>query len=149
MSNRNNSNSTPLTPYTHPGTGIGPGRLNAGVPFDLSRIPLRKNPPRHRKGEKFLKGPIPLTWLQHAAALPGKALAVSVAIWFLAGISNNRTVKLSGKLLRNFGLNRWAGYRALNALESAGLVKVNRRRGRCPEVTLVGEVMNNIDNQQR
>ena len=45
-----------------------------GVNFDAARIATSKKPPRHRPGEKFLRGPIPWTWLQQAARLRGSAL---------------------------------------------------------------------------
>ena len=95
------------------------------------------HPPRHRQGDEFLKGPIPLNWLGAAASLPGKTLAVGIAIWFKAGASKNRTVRLTGKLLSKFGVRRKAGYRGLKRLESAELVSVNRHAGRSPIVTIL------------
>jgi len=51
--------------------------------FDQLQLPeslraARKNDretraPRHQSGQAFLKGPIPMSWLGQAAALPGKA----------------------------------------------------------------------------
>ena len=38
----------------------------------------KEKPPRHKQGEKFLKGPVPLKWLERAACLPGKALHLVV-----------------------------------------------------------------------
>jgi hypothetical protein len=94
-------------------------------------------PPRHRRGEWFLKGPIPLKWLAQASGLPGKALHVGVAIWFLAGMKKSSTVSLAAAVLRTFGVSRHSVYRALSALESAALVSVDRHRGRNPIVTLL------------
>ena len=94
-------------------------------------------PPRHRQGDEFLKGPVPLNWLCMAASLPGKTLAIGIAIWFKAGASKSRTVRLTGKLLSKFGVCRKAGYRGLRRLESAELVSVNRHAGRCPIVTIL------------
>jgi hypothetical protein len=94
--------------------------------------------PRHRKGERFLKGPVPWPWLQWAARLPGKALHVGVALWQLAGMANTTTVKLSLSWLETeLGAQRDAGRRALGALEGAGLVEVVRHPGRCPVVTIL------------
>jgi len=101
----------------------------------LKTPPIR--PPRHRQGDEFLKGPVPLNWLCAAASLPGKTLAIGIAIWFKAGASKNRTVRLTGKLLSRFGVRRKAGYRGLRKLESAKLVSVNRHAGRCPMVTIL------------
>ena len=47
------------------------------------------------------------------------------------------TVKLSQKTLRELGIKRTSGYRALNSLESADLVLVDRSRGRLPIVTIL------------
>lgn len=95
-----------------------------------------KSLPRHKPGEKFLKGPIPWGWLTVAGNLPGKAIHVSTAIWFIAGMKNNPTVVLSFKILNDLGVKRNAAYRGLAALEKSGLVSVVRRRGRCPRVTI-------------
>ncbi len=95
-------------------------------------------PSRRRPQGRFLKGPIPLAWLRAAAQLPGKALHVGVALWFLVGVSGSSTVPLQPSLLRQFGVDRHAGYRAVHALEGAALVQVRRHRGRAPMVTVVG-----------
>ena len=93
--------------------------------------------PRHKPGEKFLKGPIPWIWLTAAASLPGKALHVAIALWFMASVKRSGTVALSGKTLRSLGVERHSGYRGLNALETAGLVAVERHSGRNPLVTIL------------
>jgi hypothetical protein len=49
-----------------------PARLSLPVPPPAAG--LTRRPPRHRRGERFLKGPIPWPWISAAAALPGKAL---------------------------------------------------------------------------
>jgi hypothetical protein len=97
----------------------------------------RPNVPRHKVGEKFLKGPIPLSWLTDAARLPGKALHLAVELWFQAGLTKSPKVKLSMKRLSQFGVTRYSAYRALNSLEAAGLVSVARHRGRLSRVTLL------------
>jgi hypothetical protein len=100
-------------------------------------IKERQMPPKHSKGEKFLKGPIPWIWLSKAAQQPGKALHVAIVIWFLAGINKNRSIKLSNKILREFGVKRHSGYRGLRTLESIGLISVKRQRGRNSIVTIL------------
>jgi hypothetical protein len=86
---------------------------------------------------KFLKGPIPLPWLALAGRQPGKALHVAIVLRFLAGVARSSTVALSGEVLTTFGVDRRAGHRGLAALERAGLVSVERHRGRQPRVTLL------------
>ncbi len=93
-------------------------------------------PPRHRRGERFLKGPIPWDWLARAAALPGKALHVGLAVWQRAGIERTGTVRISMTRLRPMGLSRSSACRGLTALERAELVTVERHKGRAPIVTL-------------
>jgi hypothetical protein len=95
-----------------------------------------KRPPRHRAGGWFLKGPIPGDWLQQAAKLPGKTLHVALALWYAAGRSNQRTVKLTHEVLALFGVDRHAGRRAVDRMAAVGLVSADCKRGRCPIVTL-------------
>jgi len=96
---------------------------------------LDHNPQKKIKG-KFLRGPIPLEWLKRAALLTGKALQISLCIWFLTGVNRNKTVKISYKLLQDFGVSRSSSYRGLKALENAGLIAVERQPGCSPLVTL-------------
>lgn len=97
----------------------------------------RGKPPRHKPGELFLRGPIPLDWLAAAAHQPGKSLHVGLGLWFLAGIKKSREIALSGSVLRGLGVKRHSGYRGLVWLEQAGLVRVVRHSGRNPIVTLL------------
>jgi hypothetical protein len=97
-------------------------RLSPGAVPPPAR-PVR--PPRHRPGEWFLRGPVPWPWLEAAARLPGKALALSLCLWREAGRRRCRTVKLS------------PARRALRSLEAAGLVVIDRQPGRGLAVTIV------------
>ena len=49
----------------------------------------------------------------------------------------SRTVRFNYHQFHDMGLDRHAAYRALNALEGAGLIAVQRHRGRCPIVTIL------------
>ncbi len=106
------------------------------VPGLSSETAPNPTPPRHKPGQKFVSGPIPLAWLEIAGRLPGKALHVAVHAWFLAGVQKSRRVRASGALLARMGVRRFSAYRALVALESVGLVTVERHRGRAPAITL-------------
>src|SRR5262245_5952576 len=89
--------------------------------------------PAPAKGEHYLGGPIPLRWLSPAAALPGKAFHVALAVWHEARLSRSQssTVKLRPATLRRFGVDcRRTRYRALAALERAGLIAIEKRTGR-------------------
>lgn len=96
-----------------------------------------KRLPRHRRGQRFLRGPIPLSWLSPACRLGGKAVHVALAVWFTAGMKRNREVPVSLSQGSVFGFDRFAGSRGLAALERAGLVSVNRRLGRKPIITIL------------
>jgi hypothetical protein len=92
--------------------------------------------PRHKAGEAFLRGPVPLAWIRKGAQLRGKALAVGLALWFKAGMTGDKEITAGKALWERVGIGRKSAYRGLNALERAGLVLVVRHRGRCPRVTI-------------
>ncbi len=94
-------------------------------------------PPRLKPGEEYLKGPIPGPWLFATARLPGKALAVALLLCHLSSMRRTRVGVLSMKRLAKWGIHRNAAYRALKAMEQAGLVKVERHVGRLSRVTLL------------
>lgn len=125
---------------------VDPDSFRAATEIDISTCKrMSKKPPRHRKGEEFLKGPIPWQWLQRAIALPGKALAVALLLWKEAGIRNRRTVRLNLSALEAFGLTRTAARRGLQSLTSANLVTVTHRPGQALEVTLLETEAENSD----
>lgn len=109
--------------------------------WEISRdLTIPKPQVTHRqfkRGEKFLAGPIPLSWLSKVSTLPGKALNVALALWFLKDVKRSHTVRLNGSTLREFGVKRQAGYRALIVLERVGVVSCSRAKGRCPIVTII------------
>lgn len=94
-------------------------------------------PPRYVTGEAFLHGPIPLSWLNAAGLLGGKALHVGLYLWHLAGLNVSMRVKLPTSKLQQIGVTRQAAYQALAALERQQLLSVERRPGCCAVVTLV------------
>lgn len=113
-----------------------PDRFRLGANSKV--VPRRlERPPRHARGERFLKGPVPLLWLSTAARLPGRALHVAVYLWFLAGLKNSGTFRLSLSRLGGFGLDRFAARRGLDVLEQANLVSVVRRQGRVAIITIL------------
>ena len=105
-------------------------------------IPTRRVVLSHEKKQmvnresRFLKGPIPLPYLIRASILTGRAFLVFIVIWFLHGVTKNKTFSLKNSLLREFGVQRHAGYRALKKLEKAGLISVVRCQGRNPQITI-------------
>jgi hypothetical protein len=94
--------------------------------------------PRPRGKEPYL-GPIPMGWIERAAVLPGRAWHLATALWFEAITSprKSRTVKLSSKTMRRFGVTRRTYYRALVALQAASLISVDVRPGQAALVTIL------------
>ncbi len=92
---------------------------------------------RTRYFGRFLRGPIPWEWLARASELPGSALIVGLALWRLAGMVKSHTVTLTGGALEPLELSRQTRARALEALETAGLVAVSREQGRAAIVTII------------
>src|SRR5436190_17675163 len=89
-------------------------------------IVASRRAPKFARGQRFLKGPIPWAWLMRAAQLPGRALHIGVALWFLSGLTRSFTVKLGGRPLAELGVDRHSKYRALRQLENAGLIHLTR-----------------------
>ena len=85
----------------------------------------------------FLKGPIPMAWLNVAARLPGKTLNVGIAIWWLAGMSKPTSFKLTRKSLDQLGVSRDAASDGLKRLEDNGLILVKRSPGQRPTVQIL------------
>ena len=84
--------------------------------------------------EPFLKGPIPMSWIKTAAELPGKALQLGIAIWWLRPMAKTENFKLTQKALDYVGISRDASYDALARLEASGLIRVQRLPGQRPLV---------------
>ena len=88
------------------------------------------------KGVWFLKGPIPLSWLTEAMALPGKTGYVGLCLWFQRGLKNCETFKFSHIAARQFYLGRRAVAQGLQRLEQVGLITIEKRPGCAPIITM-------------
>lgn len=76
--------------------------------------------------------------LARAVDLPGKALAVYLAIRFEVAVKNASTIPLGNRILaERWGIHREAKRNALQALEQAGLIIVSRKPGASPLVTVL------------
>jgi DNA-binding transcriptional ArsR family regulator len=89
------------------------------------------------KKELFLRGPIPLDWLAAAAKLPGKTLNVAVALYWRHGMAKAKSFKLTQVALTAMNLERDAASAGLTRLEQAGLIRVERRPGQRPIVSIL------------
>ncbi len=97
---------------------------------------------KRRYTGRFLKGPVPMRDIAAASRLPGKALAVFLAVRHRADLTRSAAVKLPTSLMRELGVSKDAKARALHQLEAAGLVTVERKRGRSPVITITQESKN-------
>lgn len=91
----------------------------------------------------FLKGPIPLDWISAAAGLPGKALPLGIALWWLEGMSKGGGIKMTKIALAKLNVSRDAYYDGLKRLEAANLISVTREPGKKPHVFLVRQLTKN------
>ena len=99
----------------------------------------RHKTPELRRKRRFLRGPIDLPWLLKAASVAGKRpLELALALHFQAGLTRTKSmVRLTSKLKDEFGIPDRSARDALQKLESAGLVAVERRPGRCLTVSIL------------
>lgn len=98
-------------------------------------FPPKPKPPRLT--ELFLRGPIPMRWLQVASTLGGSALWVGCILWHLAGFQGTNTFIVSTVYMRRWGVDRGIKSRALKALAAAGLIAIEARSRRNPVVTII------------
>lgn len=105
------------------------------VPYRLNRRTGEYEPVPPK--QLFIKGPIPLDWITTANSLPGKAGAVGLGLWFLKGVTCSNVVKVTSQVEQIAGCSRKAVYAALEALEAAGLVQVQKSPGRRPIVEVI------------
>jgi DNA-binding transcriptional ArsR family regulator len=94
-----------------------------------------RKPPSIR--DKFIAGPVDVSWVCQASQLGVKALLVGLALWHLKGLRRSNSFELSNLMVREWGIQPDAKARALRKLEKAGLVILERRGKRSPRVTLV------------
>ena len=89
---------------------------------------------RIRRGERFLKGPIPLRDIAAASRLTGKSLALFLAVHHQIALTGKPIITLPSKLLSDLGISRGAKARGLALLENTGLITVTRSRGRAARI---------------
>lgn len=104
---------------------------------------------KSRLEERFLKGPIPLRDIATAGRLPGRCLALLLAVHHRIALTRNTAVTVPSSLLTDFGISRSAKARCLKLLERAGLITVTRSRGRAARIQLNQTIGDNYDNRKR
>jgi hypothetical protein len=88
-----------------------------------------------RKSERFLKGPLPLSWVRDHIESPTDRLLLVLRSH--ADMGRTQRLKITSDILSDAGIaDRKAAYRALAKLEAKGTITVTRRPGARPEVQL-------------
>ena len=87
--------------------------------------------------DKFIAGPVDVSWVVQASRLGVKALLVGLALWHIKGLRKADTFIVSNLMLQDWGVQPDAKRRALRKLEKAGLIRIERRGKRSPQVTLI------------
>jgi hypothetical protein len=105
--------------------------LTSSLPKVHIRETLRK--------KLFLRGPIPLEELMVAAGISGSAVMVLLLIHHQTAMCERTIIKLPAGLLRRLHVSPASKVRALNALETAGLIQVFREQGRPSLASLVSQ----------
>ena len=105
----------------------------------IRRSPSTGNWEEPKQKPLFIRGPVPIPWVERAAKLPGKALALGFGLWWLHGMGKGGEVKLTKRLLETFNISRDAAADGLKRLEQSGLVQVKRAPGKRPSVRIVKE----------
>ena len=85
----------------------------------------------------YLRGPIRLADIQTATKLGGSSLAVLLIIHHRRVVTKQEAVTLPSGLLSGFGIDKSAKKRALQKLEAAKLIHVERAPGRTAVVELI------------
>ena len=110
--------------------------MNNITESEVETIWLRRQ--QLRRASRFLKGPIPLDVLQKAAHLPGRSLALYLAIRHRIDLRGTLEVSLPAEYLARWGISKYSKLRAIAALERVELVwVVDRAPGRTMRVALV------------
>jgi len=95
---------------------------------------LQHTSPKASKG-RFIKGPIPLEWIQKACAVGAEKLALY--LMYIKGLTGWSKIPLKPAEMERFGLSPKTRRVQLTKLEEAGLVKAEKAVGKKPVVTVI------------
>jgi hypothetical protein len=94
----------------------------------------------------FLRGPIPMAWLEKAAELPGKTINLGLALWWLHGMNGGKPFKLTRQALDYLHVSRDATYDGLDRLEKKGLILIRRKAGTRPTISILEHKVSDTQN---
>ncbi len=107
------------------------------IPYDTEAIArLKERKMRKRKG-RFVKGPLSWPSVTAAARCHPRALEILLAVKMLNDVSGQQEATISTEMATDLGITKHSKGRAIAALENAGIVRVNRKRGRLLRISLL------------
>jgi len=112
--------------------------------FDIDKLRLRANivvshrvvEPRKlaKRRTHFVR--LPWVWVEALSGASGQTWQLATHLLYLNWKGKGEPIKLANGMLEIDGISRWSKWRALSELEGRGLVKVERRPGKSPIITL-------------
>ena len=90
---------------------------------------------RTRLEEPFLM--VPVHWLMAASEISPSAGLIGCVIWWRWRLNHDSPAKMCPRMWCRFGIGRSTGHRLLRSLADAGLIQLERQKGRCARVTVL------------
>jgi hypothetical protein len=92
---------------------------------------------KQRRRQEYVGGTFRLSWLAKANRAHVHGLALALLIKRQIDLEGEEPVTLSEETYDHLGVSRQSRYRALQGLEDAGMVRVERGHGRLPRIWLL------------
>ena len=110
---------------------------------------ILKRTSKSRQYNQFIRGPLPLKWFQKASTISRSAAVVGLIIWGIAyqkklwGHDSQRRaswpMKVTTQTCMKWGVCGNSKNTALRKMEKAGLIRLDRKRGRSPIVQIIDD----------
>ena len=94
-----------------------------------------KEAPQKSQNDRYIRGPIPLGWIQKACIVGAEKLALY--LMYMKGLTKRSKIPLRSAEMGRFGLSPKTRRVQLTKLEEAGLVKAEKAVGKKPVVTVI------------
>jgi hypothetical protein len=108
---------------------------------------ILKNTSKSRQYKQYIRGPLPLKWLQKASNISRTAGVVGLIIWGIAyrsklwgsdiQRSTSGCIKVTNQTCLKWGVCGNSKNTALRLMEESGLIRLNTKRGRSPLVQII------------
>tara|TARA_B100001750_G_C15005825_1_gene349736 strand:+ start:138 stop:491 length:354 start_codon:yes stop_codon:yes gene_type:complete len=110
---------------------------------------MLKRTSKSRQYREYIRGPLPLKWFQRVSNISRTAGVVGLIIWRIAyqrklwgHDSQKRTsghIKVTNQTCKKWGVCGNSKNTALRLMEEAGLIRLDRKRGRSPVVQIIDD----------